>query len=303
MSPIAPSPIGNLVDVGGHRLHIYATGEGSPPVIFESGGGSWSLDWHLVQTEVAKFTRACSYDRAGFGWSESGPKPRTSLQIATELHTLLESTGVEKPYILVGASFGGHPVRLFAKNYPDEVAGIILLDARHEAIDSKMPPAWKKMGSTGKGMNQMMLLASKAGMLNLLGRMMGEKAAPPNVSKLPAELRPLYLSVGFQTKYFQSNLDELEAIAESDRQVSASGSLGTIPLTIVRHGIPDLFSRMPADQAIKAEQVWQELQTDLTRQSSNSQLLVADKSGHGIQNDQPELVVAVIRQIAENVRK
>jgi pimeloyl-ACP methyl ester carboxylesterase len=303
MKTIAPSPIGKLIDVGGHKLHIYATGEGSPAVVFESGGGSWSLDWHLVQTEVAKFTRACSYDRAGFGWSESGPKPRSSLQIATELHTLLEGAGVEKPCILVGASFGGHTVRLFAKNYPDEVAGIILLDARHEAIEKKMPPAWKKMESAGKGMNQVMLLASKAGALNLLGRMMGEKAAPPTVSKLPAELRTMYLSVGYQPKYFQSNLDELAAITESDRQVSASGSLGSLPLIVVRHGIPDLFARMPADQAIQAEQVWQELQADLARLSSNSRLLVAEKSGHAIQIDQPELVVAAVRQIAETVRK
>ena len=302
MNPISPPPIGKLIDVGGHRLHIYAAGEGSPAVVFESGGGSWSLDWHLVQSEAAKFTRACSYDRAGFGWSESGPKPRTSLQIATELHTLLERSEVEKPCILVGASFGGHTVRLFAKYYPDEVAGIILLDARHEAIDSKMPPAWKKMESAGKGMNQVMLLASKAGALNLLGRMMGEKAAPPTVSKLPAELRTIYLSVGYQPKYFQSNLDELAAIAESDRQVSASGNLGSLPLIVVRHGMPDLFARMPADQAVKAEQVWQELQADLARLSSNSRLLVAEKSGHGIQTDQPELVVAAIRQMTDTVR-
>lgn len=261
------------------------------------------MDWHLVQAEVAEFTRACSYDRAGFGWSEPGPRPRTSLQIATELHALLEKSEVEKPRILVGASFGGHTVRLFAKNYPDEVAGIILLDARHEAIDSKMPPAWRKMESAGKGMNQVMLLASRAGALNLLGRMMGEKAAPPTVSRLPAELRATYLSVGYQPKYFQSNLDELAAIAESDRQVSASGSLGSLPLIVVRHGIPDLFARMPADQAVRAEQVWQDLQADLARLSSNSQLLVAEKSGHGIQTDQPELVIAAIRQMTEAVRK
>ena len=206
------------------------------------------------------------------------------------------------------ASWSGHrlegtPSACSPNIIPDEVAGIILLDARHEAIDSKMPPAWKKMESAGKGMNQVMLLASKAGALNLLGRMMGEKAAPPTVSKLPAELRTMYLSVGYQPKYFQSNLDELAAIAESDRQVSASGNLGSLPLIVVRHGIPDLFARMPADQAVKAEQVWQELQADLARLSSNSRLLVAEKSGHGIQTDQPELVVAAIRQMTETVRK
>lgn len=116
MSPNSHPPIGKLVDVGSHQLHIYSTGEGSPSVIFESGGASWSLDWNLVQTEVAKFTSVSSYDRAGFGWSDSGPKPRTSEQIVTELHTLLTNAEIKKPYILVGASFGGHTARLFSKN-------------------------------------------------------------------------------------------------------------------------------------------------------------------------------------------
>jgi pimeloyl-ACP methyl ester carboxylesterase len=209
MSPNSHPPIGKLVNIGSHRLHIYPTGEGSPTVVFESGGASWSLDWNLVQTEVAKFTSVCSYDRAGFGWSDSGPKPRTSQQIVTELHTLLTKTEIKKPYILVGHSFGGHTARLFAKNYPDEVAGIILLDARHEAINSKMPPTWQKLEVAGKGMYRFMLLASRLGALNLLGKLIGEKAAPPIVMKLPPEIRPLYLEVGFQPKYFQSNLDEL----------------------------------------------------------------------------------------------
>lgn len=296
-------PIGQLINIGNHRLHIYPTGEGSPTVIFESGGASWSLDWNLVQTEVAKFTSVCSYDRAGFGWSDSGPKPRTSEQIVAELHTLLTKAEIKKPYILVGASFGGHTARLFTKKYPDEVVGIVLLDARHEAINSKMPPAWKKLEVAGKGMYQFMLLASRLGVLNLLGRLMGEKAAPPIVMKLPHEIRPAYLEVGFQSKYFQSNLDELAASAESDKQLSVTGSLGNIPLTVVRHGIPDLFASMPAEQAKQSEQVWQELQADLVKLSSNSQMFVAEKSGHGIQIDQPSIVVDVIRQMVETVRR
>ena len=302
MSPNLHPPIGRLIDVGGQRLHIHSSGEGSPAVIFESGGASWSLDWSLVQGEVARFTSACSYDRAGFGWSDSGPSPRTSGQIVTELHTLLAKAEIKKPYILVGASFGGHTARLFAKNYPDEVAGIVLLDARHEAINSKMPPAWKKMETAGKGMYQFMLLASRVGALNLLGKIMGEKAAPPIVMKLPPEIRTTYLEVGFQPKYFQANLDELAASAESDKQLSVTGSLGDIPLTVIRHGIPDLFASMPAEQAVQAEKIWQELQTDLSKLSSNSQLIVAEKSGHGIQIDQPSLVVEAIRQIVNTVR-
>jgi len=295
-------PIGKLVSVGSHQLHIYSTGEGSPSVVFESGGASWCLDWNLVQSEVAKFTNACSYDRAGFGWSESGSNPRTSEQIVTELHTLLTKAEIKKPYILVGASFGGHTARLFAQKYPEEVAGIILLDARHETINSKMPPAWKKIEVTGKGMYQFMLLASRLGVLNLLGNLLGEKAAPPIVMKLPPEIRTTYLEVGFKPKYFQSNLDELAAICESDEQLSKTGSLGNIPLAVIRHGIPDLFASMPVKQAKQAEIVWQELQAELAKLSSNSQMIVAEKSGHGIQIDQPSLVVDTIRQMIETVR-
>lgn len=302
MRPNSHPPIGQLINVGSHQLHIYSTGEGSPSVVFESGGASWSLDWALVQSEAAKFTNVCSYDRAGFGWSESGPTPRTSEQIVTELHTLLTRAEIKKPYILVGASFGGHTARLFAKKYPEEIAGIILLDARHEAIDSKMPPAWKKLETAGKGMYQFILLASRLGALKLLGKLMGEKAAPPIVMKLPPEIRTTYLEVGFQSKYFQSNLDELAAIGKSDKQLSLTGSLGNIPVTVIRHGIPDLFARMPVEQAKQAERVWQELQAELTQLSSNSQLIVAEKSGHGIQIDQPDLVVDAIRQMVESAR-
>ncbi|HNK63345.1 MAG TPA: alpha/beta hydrolase [Anaerolineales bacterium] len=302
MSPTLHPPVGKLVNIGSHQLHIHSMGEGSPSVIFESGGASWSLDWNLVQTEVAKFTKACSYDRAGFGWSEPGPQPRTSEQIVTELHTLLAKAEIKKPYVLVGASFGGHTARLFAKKFPEEVAGVILLDARHEAINSKMPPAWKRLETAGKGMYQFMLLASRLGMLNLLGKLMGEKAAPPIVMKLPPEIRTTYLEVGFQPRYFQNNLDELAASGESDRQLSATGSLGDIPLTVIRHGIPDLFASMPAEQSRQAEIVWQELQMELGTLSSNSQLMVAEKSGHGIQIDQPDIVVDAIRQMVASIR-
>jgi pimeloyl-ACP methyl ester carboxylesterase len=302
MRPHLYPPIGELINIGSHRLHIYPTGEGNPTVVLESGGASWSLDWNLVQTEVAKFTRVCSYDRAGVGWSDPGPKPRTSQQIVTELHTLLIKAEIRRPYILVGHSFGGHTARLFTKNYPDEVAGIILLDARHEAFDSKMPPSWKKTEVAGKRLYQLLLLASRAGVLNLLGRLMGEKAAPPILMKLPPEIRSTYLGVGFQPNYFQSNLDEMAAIAESDKQLRATGSLGNIPLTVIRHGIPEMFAGLPAEQAKQAEQGWQELQTELSRLSSNSRMLVAEKSGHGIQITQPDLVVAAIRQMVEITR-
>jgi len=296
-------PIGKLINLDGRRLHIHVTGNDGPTVVLEAGGMGWSLDWYLVQTEVSKFARVCSYDRAGFGWSDPGPTPRTSEQIVKELHALLQVAEIPKPYLLVGASFGGHAVRLFAKNYPDEVAGIVLVDARHEAINANMPPAWKKLETAGKGMQQFMLLISHLGLLKWLGRLVGEKAYPPILMKLPPEMRQLYLEVGFQPKYFQSNLDELAAVVKSDQQVSVTGSLGKLPLTVIRHGIPEMFADMPDVQAKQAEQVWQELQEELVKLSSNGQLLVAERSGHSIAIDQPDLIVEIIRQMLMNLRK
>ncbi|MBZ0296633.1 MAG: alpha/beta hydrolase, partial [Anaerolineae bacterium] len=116
-------PLGQMVDVGGYRLHINCTGAGSPTVVIEAGLGGWSLPWNAVQEEVAKTTRVCTYDRAGMGYSEATPLSRTAQQFAYELHTLLERANVEGPYVLVGHSLGGLTVRIFAHDYPTEVAG------------------------------------------------------------------------------------------------------------------------------------------------------------------------------------
>jgi len=256
-----------------------------------------------VLTEVAKFTQACAYDRAGFGWSEPGPLPRSAGQIADELHSLLHNAGLQPPFLLVGASFGGAIVRLYAHQYPAEVAGMVLVDARHPDLDARMPPAWHKLQKSGQGMCQFMLLASRLGLLNLLGKLAGEKAYPPVLSKLPIEMRPVYLAVGYQPKYFQANLDELAAVAESDRQLKATGSLGSLPLRVIRHGIPSMFKGMPAAQTEQAEQVWHDLQVEYSQSSTEGCLLVADRSGHNIPVDQPELVVETLRQMVEMIRQ
>src|ERR1043166_103626 len=127
-----PAPPGRLVDVGGWRLHLNCTGEakpGAPTVILEAGVGDFSVEWSLVQPGVAGFARVCSYDRAGDGWSDLGPHPRTMHQIVYELHTLLERAGERPPYVLVGHSYGGWLVRLYQATYPAEVAGMVLVEA------------------------------------------------------------------------------------------------------------------------------------------------------------------------------
>jgi alpha-beta hydrolase superfamily lysophospholipase len=119
-------PPGQMVDVGGYRLHINCTGTGSPTVVLDAGLGDWSLGWSAVQGEVAKTTHVCTYDRAGVGYSEAGPLPRNAEQFATELHTLLKQANIPGPYVMVGHSLGGLPVRVFVHDYPTEVAGVVL---------------------------------------------------------------------------------------------------------------------------------------------------------------------------------
>ena len=122
-------PPGEMVDVGGYSLHINCVGQGSPTVVLDAGSGGFSAQWVRVQREVSGTTRVCSYDRAGMGWSEMGPEPRDARQISSELHTLLGKAGIEGPYVLVGHSFGGMYMQTYAARYPDEVAGVALVDS------------------------------------------------------------------------------------------------------------------------------------------------------------------------------
>ncbi len=134
----ALSTPGQLVDVGGYRLHLQCVGQGSPTVVLDAGLGSFSLDWGAVQPQLATTTRVCAYDRAGLGWSEPGPLPRSPQQFADELHVLLTNAGVEGPYVLVAHSISGKTARLFASQHPNEVVGMVLVDARHESVDEHL---------------------------------------------------------------------------------------------------------------------------------------------------------------------
>src|ERR687896_830013 len=135
LSMAQPQPPGRLVDVGGGiSMHIYCTGEGSPTVVLDAGLNGGTMSWAKVQEQVSNHTRVCSYDRAGMGCSEEGPKPRTFMRIADELHALLQAAGEEGPYVLVGHSVGAHTIRFFEQKYPADIAGIVLVDPAHEKI-------------------------------------------------------------------------------------------------------------------------------------------------------------------------
>jgi pimeloyl-ACP methyl ester carboxylesterase len=278
--PALPPPPGVMVSVDDHRLHLNCSGEGSPTVILESGLGGNSLDWTRVVPGVASFTRVCAYDRAGYGWSDLGPMPRTSLRIATELHQLLQSADLPAPYILVGHSYGGYSVRLFASRYPEETAGLVLVDASHEQQFRYLRKA--KAGSSFRHDNSW---AGRAGGLGV----------PEN---LPAEVRALdQLLVGTDkaTKTLQNETRYFQFSAEQTRVFA--GSAGGIPVTVLSRG----RRVWPHDeQGDRLEAVWEKLQEDLFVRLGTSQRIAAG-SGHYIQLDEPDIVIDSIHDLVRSV--
>ena len=288
-------PSGKLIEVDGHKLHLDCRGAGSPTVILETQATSSALDWGYVQPEIAKFTRVCAYDRAGFGWSELGPAPRTAGRAAQELRALLTAAGEQGPYLLVGASYGGHVVRLFAHNYPDEVTGLVLVDARPEKLFSI--PAIRKQADSGLVFYRVIAALSDCGLSRLFVALMPEKM-------IPAYAVPLYrahpgsFAMVFQAKLWHAAYAEALAMDVSDEEVAAIPSLGALPLVVIRHGRPMMFGSLPPAEAEAMEQQWQTFQESIARQSTSSQLIVAENSGHGVQGEQPEIIIEAVRNLS-----
>ncbi len=281
---------GQLVDVGRFKMHILCTGKGSPTVILESGLNDFYVSWAKIQPEVAKATRVCSYDRAGLGWSEASPRPRTSEVMAEELHTLLLNVGIAGPYILVGHSFGGINVRAFARGYHDEVAGIVLVDSAHEEQGTRLPFLKE---ATDQFVGQFRTLSA----MSSFGLMALSPATIPNRG-LPDEAYKQYQAVLATTNYFDG------AIAESSIFYSSTGntpeSLDALPLIVLSHGRPDLTLGLTDAEQAQFEQEWAAMQRELAGLSSNSQQIIAEKSGHYIQLDQPELAIESILELVKD---
>lgn len=296
-----PAP-GQLVDVGGYDLHIFCQGEGSPTVVVDAGNGDFSTGWALVQPEVAHFTRICTYDRAGYGWSDPGPGPRTAQQLAEELHALLTNAGIEGPYVLVGHSLGGYTVRMFAGLYPNDVVGMVLVDAGHEDQLTRLPSDYIRITQQQTGYLSVMGAMSRFGILRLMGKSAGEQALPPYIHQLPAHLQDVYITMMSHPSYFGATLGELNALEETCTQVRALGDLGDVPLVVLTAensvdpatlesiGLPPDF---PIDDI---QETWLTLQEELASLSTHSTHLVAEGSSHAIHLDRPDLVIGAIQQ-------
>jgi len=271
-----------------------------PTVILDSGLGVPAVGWELVQREVARFTRVCSYDRAGYGWSSASPLPRTSLQIVKELHALLAAAGVSGPFVMVGHSFGGYDVRIYTSQYPQDVVGMVLVDASHEDQVGRLPPALRAMMKPPSDAS--VAFAHVLFYLGLTRALSSASIAP----ELPREFVEKLLSLQRSPKFAAASMAEFRLFEESSAQVRAAGNLGDRPLIVLTAGKAAAAAghKNGVTQRDLDEQhrIWtDELQVQLSHLSTDSKRIIVRDSGHLIPFEKPDAVTAAIREVCEAV--
>ncbi|MBS1788257.1 MAG: alpha/beta hydrolase [Acidobacteria bacterium] len=239
---------GGLIDVGGHRLRVERLGKGTPAVVFEAGLAQPRTTWGKVPNDVAAFTQTVIYDRAGLGDSDEVNGRRTSKETVAELHTMLKAAGIEAPYVLVGHSFGGLNVRLFASQFPDEVAGIVLVESSHEDEYNRL------------------------------------------AALLPESQRNEYLR-----HEGGANYEKIDLLASAE-QVKTAPALKLLPLIVIS------APGNPSTVGEAAAKVHDELQIALGRLLPNASQITAERSGHFVQLDRPELVSDAIRKVIGQIQ-
>jgi pimeloyl-ACP methyl ester carboxylesterase len=304
-------PPGRLVDVGGRRLHLLESGSSDPTIVLEAGLMSTVLSWSNLQRELAQSYRVVSYDRAGLGWSDLGPMPRTADRIVDELHTLLQQAAIAPPYLLVGHSFGGLTMPLFAARFPDETAGMVL-------VDPVVPAEWNppsehdlKLTRIGAEVCRRAALLSRIGLIRLLAFLLTTRAAKiaahlvrlishrapaesgsvssPWFAALPANERAMASVFWVQQKFALTIASQLENLPVSAAQMAERDSVPDKPVVILSaRTAPERRREEHAAAAARA------------RFGSH---VIAEKSNHWIMQDEPELVIRAIERVVELSRE
>jgi pimeloyl-ACP methyl ester carboxylesterase len=275
-SQTTPPPLGQLVDVSGYRVHIYCTGQGSPAVVIVGGG--FSFDWGLVQPDVAKFAKICTYDFSGTAWSDPGPSLTCQVRV-NEVHKLLTNAKIEGPYVLVGLSVGALVARLYASVYPNEVAGMVIVD--HAFIDVGDPPPTVSSPSFA-GLDSPPVLIHQTPIILTV-------EDTSDFSKLPASIQKLHR----WAESLKPVLPTVETAEDCLAQLKGTGQvprpLGNMPLAVVSTG-----NDLPN---------YKRLQTELLALSSRSRQFMAESSFHSVEIDQPEVVIEAIGQVVNMVKE
>ena len=308
---------GKLVDIGGWRLHLNCTGAaqpGRPTVILEAGLGDFSVEWSLVQPRISGFARVCSYDRAGDGWSDIGPYPRTLHQIVYELHTLLGRAGERPPYVLVGHSYGGWLAQLYQSSYPGDVVGMVLVEPG--ADDPKrMMPDGRVVPSSSLATSRALPSIKTSGPLRMdeippeaLSQIRAglatarQHANDPPRNKLPSDaqrVRAWALGRVGHVLAAVNPFEPEELAAFRGRPRSELQSLDSLPLIVITRGRPE----ETGPDAAALEQEHKQSLTVIAGRSRRGRTIIAEKSGHHVQLDEPELVINAIREVIALVGK
>jgi pimeloyl-ACP methyl ester carboxylesterase len=295
-------PADQMVDVNGIQMRLDCRGSGSPTVVLEAGAGSSSRVWVRVQDEVAKFARVCSYDRAGYGWSDSLYEEMSPQRVAELLHTLLKNGGERPPYLMVGHSLGGIYVRAFAAEYRDEVVGMVLVDSSHENQNQQAPPElvddFEKLKSAQLASVQLLKIAEPLGLVRAF------KILDANGSMFPEQEKGAVLAEMYRTGYIGAN------VRESNMSAAYSGQpkkLGDIPLIVLSQKMDaqKLRGQYPPDfQSQLTMERWQEeadnvnaMQDELAALSTRGKRIIVEDTGHFIQLDKPQVVIDAIREV------
>jgi pimeloyl-ACP methyl ester carboxylesterase len=302
-------PPGRLIDLGTHRLHVLEAGQGSPTIVLEAGLMSTMLSWSEIQRALAQSYRVVSYDRAGLGWSALGPMPRRADGMVEELHTLLERAAIPPPYVLVGHSFGGLMMPLFAARYPQQTAGMVL-------VDPVVPAEWNppseqdrqrvEIGSTVSrraallcriGIIRFVVFLLTSGATKLASRLLRliSREAPaesgsvssPWFWNLPAAERTMAAVFWVQEKFCQTIASQLENLPASAVRVAELGIFCSKPVVIIS------AKSTPAKRREQHEAIAQRL--------PQGRHVLAERSSHWIMQDQPELVLGAIHEVALSV--
>ena len=305
-------PPGTLVDIGGFRLHLHCTGKGSPTIVLDAALGASSLSWSLVQPELARLSRVCSYDRGGFGWSDPGPMPRTADRIAEELHTLLERARVPPPYVLVGHSFGGLVALIFARRFRSVTSGLVLVDPAH--AEDWVTPAPKEQVQIDRGVRlcRYGAVTARIGLARVVSTLVGfgqirtarllvkvasrrglsrqDEAILAPVRKLPPELRPTLAQFWSKPHFFEALGSQIESVCASAGKVleATAGGYGDLPLVTISSTDPGAYRLRQQDA--------------MATLSTRGRHIMASRSGHWIPLDQPQVVIDAVKEVVTAAR-
>jgi len=287
-----PAP-GSLISVGEHRLHLWCIGNGSPTVLMLSGGGTPAVTMYDMQTRVGDFTRVCSYDRAGLGWSDPPTKPMSLPDMVDDLEALLLNGKVEGPLVLVPASFGGMVALAYARRNPTNIAGAVFVDASE-------PDLWFRVAPQSHGSMMLKDTLWQVGWRLGIIRVALPFASPDWVADLSPKLRGEFAAVWSRpmASFASDSIDAFQQTRIDERPSASAGLLEELPIIVVRHG---KSGGMGMDGGF--ENGWSAAQAKLAALSSESRLIVAQENGHAIAEENPQLVTDAVRDLVLRVRR